>query len=1132
MNLGTLLYWNMLRPTTSLKLASFLLLSAEAWAQISGPRTPPHGNPVIENWACTFPSYISNSSPAIVTCPAEHGFERQAMLVWSFNGTPLDGGRITVDGVTYTLVATLDNTVSNQVLIGTPDGLGPVPGRTVMNLGHAVNDDGVGKGTLYSSATTAHPTVSASWVGNPIYNNLFWWYRHAGAQGIGRAASSSKTANGSFDTPTMRMQWNVVIKGATGTWAKLGTYALPGSYVARYIDPKRYALYTTGGTPVDTRSFGSYSGQSLLALRGDTGGGNPYPVAYTGESWSLTSRITTDPYFQVNVPGCSNRAHELECALAYRIPEAPKYPGNFQTISSFVVASGVATITLNSAFPFTAGSSWIVKPGTLIQLRNIQDSPGTWTHTSSYTNSPDNPTVTGHLVKFSPAGSDTVGALQVTDPGGAIGVCQSGCGNSGTAVIADAGLMTCTFDNATTAGHWVTVNALDDRCHDSGVAFPGAPQPLGVVQDAGPAGAHQVWWNGLNRPYTVQTVNGPGDGTKVTVLTINVPGYPDGTYPSQTLASYGGPSKSAFVDSHLTVSPYITALTIGGGGLYFYPNSTTRVQAKQQDGFDPMATNRFDFWVKWGANQKFCAASGNVVVGTYTTKPGFAGTVAHFYHTVNESVYSGQWTHYMWTNTPTHWQGISEPLTYNYPANPTITGTPYGWHEQDPYFDALATFYYDLHGLSCGSDVSGQSILLTPTAYSAVTNEPDELVLSRTAAWSPSRFQPGDGPTTPTGTQGYDLNWTGPRGYAVEYEVRYSTKRSLKVLGFSNGLCQNGTTTCGAADRIKSTSANPYVNYQSASMPQASDIWWGIRPTSVPVIAATGSGQNPVWIVTPVDMKVAAGDLVTVTGMTGNTAANQANVATTATMGWQTWQRTDPGPMPLGVGWPANSGGPVKVSLANHGFSTGNTVTISSATPSAANGVYTITVLDSNSFTLDGTSYDSVCTSACVGGSLRLSTPGPLMNIVADGAGGCTANLTVNHNIFPGWLIYVYGSTNNALTPGANAGSNNPGIKTYTVTSAPTAQSFGFACPGVAAGTYDRDFGSTIYFGVQAFPAVAIAATGNGSYVSGGQIFPTDDQRNFAEIEVPQAPPSSVAAPAATVAQSVGRTGPASDRAR
>ena len=136
--------------------------------------------------------------------------------------------------------------------------------------------------------------------------------------------------------------------------------------------------------------------------------------------------------------------------------------------------------------------------------------------------------------------------------------------------------------------------------------------------------------------------------------------------------------------------------------------------------------------------------------------------------------------------------------------------------------------------------------------------------------------------------------------------------------------------------------------------------------------------------------------------------------------------------------------------------------------------------------------------------------PASVPGVTADGAGGCTANLTVNHNIFPGWLVYIYGSTSTALTPGVDPNSNNTGMKMYTVTSTPTPQSFGFACPGAAAGTYNQDYGATIYFGVQAFPAVAIAGMGNGTYISGGQIFPTDDQRNFAEIQLSRVPPSSV----------------------
>ena len=76
--------------------------------------------------------------------------------------TPVGGGvagtTITIDSVTYSLVTSINNAVANQILVATTDSDGTVHRRIVA----AINDSGWNKGTAYSNATTAHPTVTAS----------------------------------------------------------------------------------------------------------------------------------------------------------------------------------------------------------------------------------------------------------------------------------------------------------------------------------------------------------------------------------------------------------------------------------------------------------------------------------------------------------------------------------------------------------------------------------------------------------------------------------------------------------------------------------------------------------------------------------------------------------------------------------------------------------------------------------------------------------------------------------------------------------------------------------------------------------------------------------------------------------
>jgi hypothetical protein len=1068
-----------------------LLFTFLLWAIL-----PLSAQTVLENYACAVPTSVSNANPAVVTCPSLHGYNQRAHVTWQFNSptsVPSNGATITVDGQTYTFATSINNSLANQILIG------PTPvGNTVVNAVHAINDDGVGKGTLYSSATTAHPTFSAGYIENIVYGYIFFTAKAAGPAYIGKTTSSSGGSNGAFDTSTTRMDWNVMVSGATGGWASIGTTASPRMMYARYVDSTHFSLYANLTAPYDSTGNGSYAGQTLQ-IQHAAGGGVAYPYATQGESWSLTAAVTSDPYFQVTVPGCSNSAHELECSMAYRVPEVGKYMGQHQAVSSFVVSGGVATITLSSPFPYSSGDHRNLLPGGLIWVRNIADAAGAWTHTITPVNDATG-TAQYHLVKYVP-GASTI-THPATDRGGAIGVCQSGCGTSGTATVADAGLMTCTFDNATTAGHWVTVTGYDDRCHDAGAGFPLSTQPIGVVQDTGAAGNHSVWWNGLNRAFTVQTLNGPGDGTGITQITVNVPGYPDGTYPSSTLANYSGngPSTSAFVDTNYTISPYIFFVSQGGGG-YYYATSTLKQIARDVGNWSNMGTNRITFWVKWGKNLNYCGGESANELGTYLMPPGYTNLAGHYYHQFDQRVYNGQWTQVTWTNHPTHAEGANDN-TFNYPSDISLVGHPFGWHGSRAYYDALTTFYYDLKGISCGQNATGQTVYISPTVYSNATNEPDELVGTRGGGWSPQRFRAGDGFYTPTGTQGYDLFWAGARGLNIQYEVRYSLTGSLKANGFyRSGLCQNGTTTCSSMDRVSTSGSDSRVMYTSATMPQAGNIWWAIKPVSVPIAGMSGNGQNPTWIVTPVDLHLSGvGDHVTISGVVGNTAANVTNVATTALNPWQIWMLNDPAPQPQsGLTYPGNAGGAIEINLSNHGLTTGNVIQLAGATPSGINGQYTITVVDANNLTLNGTSYSASCGGGCSGGRLRLNAPAQLNSVVSDGS-TCTANLAVNHNVVPGWKVYVFGSTDTArLTPGSA-----PGLATYTVTGTPTATSFTFAC-SASAGTYNRDYWDGTYFwgfGIQAWPGVAIAVTGNGAYTGGGTIYSPEDTQNFAELQL------------------------------
>ena len=88
-----------------------------------------------------------------------------------------DGSWVRIDNRTYTFKTAINNANPREVLL---DNTGDWSGSFV-NLVHAVHDDGIGKGTLYSSATTAHPTCDTE-----VLNGGFYvWYKTPGLLEIG-----------------------------------------------------------------------------------------------------------------------------------------------------------------------------------------------------------------------------------------------------------------------------------------------------------------------------------------------------------------------------------------------------------------------------------------------------------------------------------------------------------------------------------------------------------------------------------------------------------------------------------------------------------------------------------------------------------------------------------------------------------------------------------------------------------------------------------------------------------------------------------------------------------------------------------------------------------------------------------
>jgi hypothetical protein len=252
-----------------------------------------------------------------------------------------------------------------------------------------------------------------------------------------------------------------------------------------------------------------------------------------------------------------------------------------------------------------------------------------------------------------------------------------------------------------------------------------------------------------------------------------------------------------------------------------------------------------------------------------------------------------------------------------------------------------------------------------------------------------------------------------------------------------------------------------------------------------------------------VDTDMRVGDRITVSGVAGNGAANTtAPIAAVQPMAF--WYRYNPAG--LRICGATNAAPIVVTTCAPHGLAPGTRVRVDQAARNTAmNGWWTVGVTDATHLILQGSAGNGVYTD---NPAAYLHGPGMLARIAAQNQ-TCTATTTAPHNLAPSMKVLVFGSTSAAL------GQDEGHTSVYTIGSAPTATSFSFACPNVTDGVYDQDGDELagpspwLYnlLSMQVFPAIAIAGTGTGDYVSGGTLVSIEDFRNFTEIRhYPYAP--------------------------
>ncbi len=374
-------------------------------------------------------------------------------------------------------------------------------------------------------------------------------------------------------------------------------------------------------------------------------------------------------------------------------------------------------------------------------------------------------------------------------------------------------------------------------------------------------------FNSINRPWVMSAAN--SGQTQITIPCMGAAGgscttgggVADGTYtPAAT-------PKNLWLPFSTDVYFYFDASLQDGGPAY--PDGWIQQMVKSNASFNNL-DNRLCLNFLWGKSIPYPSdGQANLVMGTYTFEQPSGMSAGHGYHGVPTATHANQWMQYCGSSTPQHFEGAASPawLPYDTTFNGWVTSPPWTG-ETTHYFDAIPYFY--INGSGAHSDFSGQTVYVANATLNYVgTGQPDEMVLSNTIDYDGAK---------------YNLFFQGPQeidNASTSYQFRWSAS-DMTATGFSSGICQNGTTTCGGADTVSYTPNinTPYFSYQSAAMATVNPIYWGIRPT-VPVEGTSGNGTSPIWIVSDhlLYSGITTGDHVTIAGLTGNTAGNATNAA-------------------------------------------------------------------------------------------------------------------------------------------------------------------------------------------------------------------------------------------------------------
>ena len=331
-------------------------------------------------------------------------------------------------------------------------------------------------------------------------------------------------------------------------------------------------------------------------------------------------------------------------------------------------------------------------------------------------------------------------------------------------------------------------------------------------------GAKQLFWlegmnegsnafNSINRPWIMGGVNGAL--TQITIPGMGGQGVADGTYSVASPDPWNG-NDFWFMDP-LSLYWYLEGDINNGAS---FPDGYTQQLLKAGPTFNAL-DNRVNIYVCWGKSFHPLANNlGNFELGNYFQQQP-SGTGNHGYQTLNISGYANQCGLYTFTADSTHFVGQSDPVyNPNDPVFAPVWAPLLPWTGEDTYhFWQIVNRWY-INGSGLYADFSNQTVSIGQMTMNYISAEPEEYVISRGIIRNGSGYD-------------IDLEMNQPGIAGPSYQFRHSTS-DMKVTGFSTGLCQNGTTSCGSPDSITANNQeSSYLHYVWHPCPRPHQLFTG-----------------------------------------------------------------------------------------------------------------------------------------------------------------------------------------------------------------------------------------------------------------------------------------------------------------